>query len=403
MHRSVSTLQEEKTLITGRFGFVLLTYALTAVMVGATLPTPMYELYSERMQFSVLTTTVVFATYAGAVLAALLLFGRWSDVLGRRPVLLAGIGFAVASSVVFLFADSVPTLLLGRVLSGLSVGVFTGTATAAILEAAPPQWKPRAAAVATVANLGGLGLGPVVAGVLVQYGPAPLHLSFAVHLVLVAAAAVAVWRAPETSERSGRLGTQRLAVPPQTRTVFVVAATAAFAGFAVNALFASVAPTFVADLMGIGNHAIAGAVAGLMVLTAAATQPLALRVSPARSVAVGSAMLVVAMVMLNVALHYTSLAGLIAAAVMGGAGQGLSFGRGLAAIFELTPADRRAEVSSAYFLVAYVALSVPVIGMGAAAQRWGLQTAGEVFAVIVGLLAVACLAAILRLGRARNR
>ncbi|WP_083741137.1 MFS transporter [Mycobacterium sp. MS1601] len=368
-------------------------------MLGATLPTPMYELYSDRMQFSVLTTTVIFATYAGAVLAALLLFGRWSDVIGRRPVLLVGIGFAAASSVVFLVADSVPVLLVGRVLSGLSAGIFTGTATAAIIEAAPQHWKSRAAAVATVANLGGLGLGPLVAGLLVQYAPAPLHLSFAIHLALVAVAAAAVWLAPETSERSGQLGIQRLSVPPQTRAVFVVAATAAFAGFAVNAMFASVSPTFVAELMGISNHAVGGAVAGLMVLTAAATQPFAVRVPPARAVAVGSAMLVVAMVMLNIALHYTSLAGLMAAAVMGGAGQGLSFGRGLAAISERTPADRRAEVSSSYFLVAYVALSVPVIGMGAAAQKWGLQTAGEVFAVIVGVLAVICLAAILRLER----
>lgn len=395
----MATLQEEKTVIRRRFGFALLTYALTAVMLGATLPTPMYELYSDRMQFSVLTTTVIFATYAGAVLAALLLFGRWSDVIGRRPVLLVGIGFAAASSVVFLVADSVPVLLVGRVLSGLSAGIFTGTATAAIIEAAPQHWKSRAAAVATVANLGGLGLGPLVAGLLVQYAPAPLHLSFAIHLALVAVAAAAVWLAPETSERSGQLGIQRLSVPPQTRAVFVVAATAAFAGFAVNAMFASVSPTFVAELMGISNHAVGGAVAGLMVLTAAATQPFAVRVPPARAVAVGSAMLVVAMVMLNIALHYTSLAGLMAAAVMGGAGQGLSFGRGLAAISERTPADRRAEVSSSYFLVAYVALSVPVIGMGAAAQKWGLQTAGEVFAVIVGVLAVICLAAILRLER----
>jgi MFS family permease len=382
-----------------RYGFALLTYALTAVMLGATLPTPMYELYGNRMQFSVLTTTVIFATYAGAVLAALLLFGRWSDVLGRRPMLLAGAAFAIASSAVFLVADTVPVLLVGRVLSGLSAGIFTGTATAAIIESAPARWTSRAAAVATVANLGGLGLGPLVAGILVQYGPAPLHLSFVVHLALVAVAVVAVWLAPETSERTGRLGIQRLSVPPQTRAVFVVAATAAFAGFAVNGLFASVAPTFVVDLMGVTNHAVGGAVAGLMVFTAAVTQPVAVRVPPARAVAAGSALLVVAMVMLNLTLHYTSLPGLVAAAIVAGAGQGLSFGRGLAAISERTPADRRAEVSSSYFLVAYIAPALPVIGMGAAAQHWGLQTAGEVFAVIVGILAVVCLAAILRVKR----
>ncbi|CAN5751432.1 MFS transporter [soil metagenome] len=393
----MSALQEAKSVITSpsRHGFALLTYALTVVMLGATLPTPMYELYGERMQFSVLTTTVIFATYAVSVLAALLFFGRWSDVIGRRPMLLAGAVLAIVSSGVFLFADSVTVLLVGRVLSGLSAGIYTGTATAAIIEAASPAWRPRAAAVATVANLGGLGLGPLVAGILVQYAPSPLELSFAIHAVLVAFALVAVFLAPETSERKGSLGIQRLSVPPQTRAVFLVAATAAFAAFAVNALFASVVPSFVSQLMDVHNHAVAGAVAGLMVLSAAATQPASLLVSPKRAVAAGSAILVVAMVMLSVALRFSSLWGLIAAAVVAGIGQGLSFGRGLAAISECTPPDRRAEVSSTYFLVAYVALSLPVIGFGAAAQQWGLQVTGEVFAGIVGVLAVVCLAAIL--------
>jgi MFS family permease len=124
-------------------------------MLGTTLPTPMYALYAERMHFAVLTTTVIYATYAGGVLFALLAFGRWSDAVGRRPILAAGLVAALASAVVFLTADSVPQLLVGRVLSGLSAGLFTGTATAAVIEAAPPKWRGRAAAVATVANIGG--------------------------------------------------------------------------------------------------------------------------------------------------------------------------------------------------------------------------------------------------------
>ena len=182
-----------------RFAFGLLAYAFAAIMVGTTLPTPMYALYGEQMHFAVLTTTVIYATYAGGVLFALLVFGRWSDAIGRRPVLLAGVVFALASAAVFLVAHSVPMLLVGRVLSGLSAGIFTGTATAAVIEAAPESWRARAAAVATVANIGGLGIGPLLAGLLVQYAPAPLHLSFIVHIVLAVLAGVAVLVVPETS------------------------------------------------------------------------------------------------------------------------------------------------------------------------------------------------------------
>ncbi|WP_445166609.1 MFS transporter [Mycolicibacterium sp. Dal123E01] len=377
------------------FAFALLAYAFAAIMVGTTLPTPLYALYSDRMHFSVLTTTVIYATYAGGVLFALLVFGRWSDAIGRRPVLLAGVGFALASAVVFLLADSVPALLVGRVLSGLSAGLFTGTATAAVIEAAPPSWRTRAPAVATIANIGGLGTGPVLAGVLAQYAPNPLTLTFVVHIVLMVLAAVAVVLVPETSGRAGKLGLQRLSVPPEVRPVFVTAALAAFAGFTVTGLFTSVAPAMLTTIIGIGDHALAGMIAGSIFAASAIAQIFGTRIAPQRAVAIGCAILTVGMGVLVAALHYSSLAGLIAAAVVSGIGQGISFSRGLAAVAEQTPAERRAEVSSTYFVVAYIAISIPVIGEGFAAQAWGLRTGGTVFAIAVGALALACFAAIL--------
>jgi MFS family permease len=386
-----------------RFAFGLLAYAFAAIMVGTTLPTPMYALYAQEMHFAVLTTTVIYATYAGGVLFALLAFGRWSDAIGRRPVLLAGVVFALASAALFLVADSVPLLLVGRVLSGLSAGVFTGTATAAVIEAAPEGWRTKAAAVATVANMGGLGIGPLLAGLLVQYAPAPLQLSFIVHIVLAALAGIAVVVVPETSARTGSIGVQRLSVPPEVRAVFVVASLAAFAGFAVTGLFAAVAPSFVSQIVGIDNHAVAGLIAGSIFFASAVAQIAGRNLDPQRAVAIGCAILVVGMVILAVALQLSSLIGLVSAALVAGVGQGISFSRGLAAVAERTPADRRAEVSSTYFVVAYVAISLPVVGEGLAAQHWGLQTAGVTFAVAVAVLSIICLVGILVLEKRQSR
>ncbi|MCV7042813.1 MFS transporter [Mycolicibacterium moriokaense] len=364
-------------------------------MVGTTLPTPMYALYGENLQFAVLTTTVIYATYAGGVLFALLVFGRWSDAIGRRPMLLAGVAAALASAAVFLVADSVGVLLVGRVLSGLSAGIFTGTATAAVIEAAPPSWRTKAAAVATVVNIGGLGIGPLLAGILVQYAPAPLHLSFVVHIALTVLAGLAVLMVPETSQRSGSIGVQRLSVPVEVRSVFVIAGLAAFAGFAVTGLFTAVAPSFLADVVGIDNNAVAGVIACSIFAASAVAQLAARNMVPQRAVAIGCAILAAGMIILAVALQFSSLAGLVAAAVVSGVGQGISFSRGLAAVVERTPAQRRAEVSSTYFVVAYVAISLPVVGEGLAARAWGLRTAGVSFAVAVAILAGICLVAIL--------
>ena len=390
----VGVTEPQSTSTRRRFGFAFLAYAFAAVMMGTTLPTPMYALYADRMHFAVLTTTVIFSTYAVGVLAALLVFGRWSDAIGRRPVLLAGAAFALLSAVVFLLADDVPLLLLGRLLSGLSAGIFTGTATAAIVEAAPPDHCDRATAIATVANIGGLGAGPLVAGLLVQYAPHPLQLSFAVHIVLVVLAVGAVLLAPETSSRTGRIGFQRLSIPPEVRSVFLTAATAAFAGFSVTGLFMAVVPAFVKSVMGIDNHAVAGAVAGSIFAASAVAQLLSRRITPQRAVAIGCAILVAGMVTLAVALQLSSLYVLLAAAIVAGVGQGISFSRGLAAISERVPADRRAEVSSTYFVVAYVAVSLPVVSEGFASQHLGLRTAGTSFAIATAVLAAISLAAI---------
>lgn len=377
-------------------GFALLAYAFAAIMLGTTMPSPMYALYSEHLHFAVAETTVIYATYAGGVLAALLIFGSWSDAIGRRPVLMAGTLCALASGVVFLNADTVVQLVVGRVLSGLSAGLFTGTATAAIIEAAPPNWRTRAPAVATIANMGGLSSGPILAGLLVQYAPEPLRLPFVVHIILTVLAAIAILIVPETSPRSGRCRLQRLSVPPPVQPIFIIAGLATFAGFAVIGLFAAVAPAFVAEVIGIGNHALAGMIAGSIFAASAAAQIVAVRIPPRRAVALGCVILVAGMVFLAAALHFSSLWGLIAASVVSGFGQGISFSRGLAAIAESTPAESRAAVNSAYFVVAYVAISIPVIGAGLAAQTWGLRASGTVFALAVGAFAALCLIAILQ-------
>jgi MFS family permease len=200
--------------------------------------------------------------------------------------------------------------------------------------------------------------------------------------------------APETAERKGRIGFQRISVPAEVRPVFLTAATAAFAGFAVTGLFTAVVPSFVKSIIGIDNHAVAGAIAGSILLVSAAAQLVARRIPSRRAVAIGCAILAVAMAILAMALHFSSLPLLLAAAVVAGVGQGISFSRGLAAVAEVAPADQRAEVSSMYFVVAYVALSLPVIGEGFATQHLGLRAAGVTFAVAAAVLSAICLVAI---------
>ncbi len=374
--------------------FASVVFAFTVVMLGTTLPTPLYAIYSDELGFGVTTTTVIFGVYAAGVIAALVLFGRWSDIVGRRPLLLAGAALSTASAVVFLTAGPVWQLMIGRVLSGLSAGIYAGAATAAVIELAPRGWRHRAPAIATAANIGGLGLGPLIAGLLAEFVAAPLRVPFAVDLVLLAAAMAGIWAITEpiAVRRGARLTVQRLSVPPDVRSVFLRASIAAFAGFAVMGTFTGVTPSFVSHILGISSHALAGILVSVLFLSSAVTQIVGRRLPTELSLIVGCAILVAGVGVLIGGLLSASFVLLLVGAVVCGIGQGLSFSKGLAAVVAASPADRRAEVTSSYFVVAYVAISIPIVGEGIAAAQWGLRTSGIVFDVVVGVLALIALA-----------
>lgn len=386
-----------------RRAFAATAFAFWVAMLGTTLPTPLYPLYQARYGFSQLLVTVVFATYAGGVLTALLAFGRLSDLVGRKRLLLPGLLLSALSAVAFLTAGGLPLLLVGRALSGLSAGIFTGTATAALLDLAPPAGvqRPAATLLTTAVNVLGLGSGPLLAGILVDLAGAPLRTCFAVDLALLAIATVLLLRVPETVPRrpGGRAALLRPrvpAVPPQSRGVFVQAGLAGFAGFAVLGLISAVAPAFLGQVLGQHDAAVTGVVVLAVFVASAAGQAALDRLGAARALPVGCGLLIAGMALLATALAAESLSVLVAGLVVAGLGQGLSFRAGLTAVTASAPPPVRGEVASAYFIVIYVAISLPVVGDGLLTRATDLRTAGLVFSAVVAALAAAVLVSLRR-------
>jgi MFS family permease len=378
---------------------IAMTFAIA--MLGTTLPTPLYPLYQKTFSFDELVTTVVFAAYAVGVIAALLLFGHWADQLGRRPMLLAGLVLSGLSAVVFLLAGTLGWLFVGRVLSGVSAGIFTGTATATIVDLAPDEGKSRASLVAAAANMGGLGAGPLLAGVLAQYAPLPLALCFIVDLLLVVLAILGVFAVAEPVQRPAtmRLRPQKITVPAEIQGVFTRAVIAGFAGFAVLGLFTAVSPAFLGTVLHDTNSALTGAVVLSVFLASTVGQSLSMVIGERRALLLGCAGLIAGMILVGTSLPVRSLAVLIVGAVVAGVGQGMSFRAGLETVTSASPPAKRGEITSSYFVMLYVGIAIPVIGEGAAAQAFGLITAGTVFAALVAILAAVVLLLLLRSAR----
>jgi MFS family permease len=287
-----------------RLGFWLVAFIFAATMFGTTLPTPLYVIYAAQWHYSAATVTIIYATYSVAVLTALLLAGRSSDQVGRRPVMALAVGLGTLSTVAFILAPGEAVLLVGRVLSGLSAGLMTGTATAALTEMIPAHAGRKASLVATVANLGAIGLGPLVAGLFAEYAPHPTTLVFEVYLAVLAGAAIVLLFVPETVSPRRRLALrfERLVLPKHGRGQFIAAGVAGLAAFAQLGLFSALVPTFMNNVLHEGNHAVQGAVVFGIFAVATITQVALFRFSSRRVVQAGLVLFIAALVLIVVAM-----------------------------------------------------------------------------------------------------
>ncbi len=359
--------------------FWLLAFVFTATMLGTTLPTPLYVIYQAQWHFSPAIVTVIFAVYAAGVLAALLLAGRASDQAGRKPVLAAALGSSALSTVVFILAPNVGVLFAGRILSGLSAGLMTGTATATLTELIPASASRRASLVATAVNMGGLGLGPLIAGLFAQYAPHPTVLVFEVYLAVLAAAGLCLFLVPETVSPRQRpaLRFAGLGIPERGRGEFVAAGLAGFAAFSLLGLFAALAPTFVGGVLHQPSHAVQGAVVFLMLAVGTLTQLLLARFNSRRVVMAGLGLF-------------------LAGTVVGGVAVGAVFLGSLATANRLAPPGRRGQTVSTFFVLCYTGLIIPVVGVGVASGFIGDFRAVLAFSILLAALSLFSLASIRR-------
>jgi MFS family permease len=384
-------------------GFWVAALAFLLNMAFSAVPTPLYVLYQQRDGISNLMVTVVYAVYAIGVVGSLFLGGHLSDWVGRRRVFVPALLANAASAVVFIVDPSLAGLIVARIISGVSVGLTTATATSYLAElhasARPAASQRRAEAVATAANIGGIGFGPLAAGLLAQYAPSPLVLPYAVFAVALTAVALAVALSPETVRRPHprpRYRPQRIAVPAAARPLFYAATLAGLAAFAVFGVFNSLVPSFLAGTLHQGSHAIAGAVPFAAFAGGAGAQILGARRPAAELLRWSVPTVTLGLALTAAAMWSSSLAMFVVGGVITGAGAGLVFKGSVAVAASTAPAGSRAEVLAGFFLGAYIGLSVPVLGLGVATQYVPARDAMLVFAALAALAIAASVTAVAR-------
>ncbi|MDX6567865.1 MAG: hypothetical protein QOH15_443 [Gaiellales bacterium] len=363
-------------------------------MAASGVPSPLYVVYQQEWGFSDTTLTVVFAIYIVGLLGALLTVGALSDHVGRRPVLAAAIALESASLVLFIVANGVPLLVAARFTQGIATGAAVTALGAALVDLNSPTTPRLAGLVNSVVPVGGLSLGALGCGALVEYAPRPTHLVYALLLVGMLTAALALVRMPETSTlRPGARASlrPRIGIPVRLRAPVFAILPIFLSSWALGGLYLSLGPSVAASIFGLHNHLVGGLVVTALCGTGALTA-FALRGWPAdRAMGLAATLQTggTAMAILGVEIESTAVATI--GTLLAGVGFGASALACFGTLARIALPDERGELFAAAYVISYTAFSVPAVAAGFASTSFGLRPTTLVYGVVVVAFGAAAL------------
>ncbi|HMC45540.1 MAG TPA: MFS transporter [Caballeronia sp.] len=369
-----------------RYALPLYAFIASMFFAASSAPTPLYRLYQEAWGFSSATLTLVFSVYAFSLLVALLTTGSLSDHIGRRPAIIGGVVLEVVAMLIFADAHSVQMLILARVVQGFATGTATSALGAAILDAS----RTRGSLVNTLSPLLGMGVGALGTSLLVDYAPAPMQSVYFLLIAVFVLQAVGVWMLPETVSRSpGTLASlvPRVRVPRAARVAMLRIAPVNVAVWALGGFYLSLGPTLARAVTG-GNDVMTGGWVVFALTGGGLVAVLLLRaMSTHRLLMTGGVVLAAGLLVTLTGVHAGNAGIFFVGTVLAGMGFGSAFQGALRSVLPLAEAHERAGLMAAFYVLSYLAFSVPAIIAGTMAHVVGLRLTTDVYGVTMAALA----------------
>ncbi len=360
-------------------------------LAGSSAPTSIYALYQAAWGFSPITVTAVFAIYALAVLAALLVVGGLSDYLGRRPVLQVATLLQALAMLLYATAHGVGALLAARVVQGLSTGAAAGAVGAGMLDLD----RAKGTVANAVGPMLGTATGALLSGVMVAFLPAPTVLVYLVLGVVFLAQAAGVAALPETvTPRPGALASlrPRFHLPARARGPMLLAIPALVAAWALVGFDGSLGPTLVRRLLGSSSPVLGGLLLATMAAAGALTVFLTRASTPRAMTLLGTSALMAGVAVSLGAVGLGSVGLLFAGTAIAGAGFGAAFQGAIRGVILLAAPHERAGLLSVLYVIAYLAFGAPAVLAGVGVVRAGLLFTTRAYVLAVIALAGVALA-----------
>ena len=372
-----------------RTSFWFIAFSLFITILGANLPTPLYALYRMKWNLSPVMITLLFASYALIVIPTIILVGQAAERWGRKKLLVPALLCSLSASIGFMYADGIWELIAARVLQGLSIGLFNGVAVAALMAFLPREKLGKVAVVLAIATICANAAAPLIAGGLGQYSQSPLVFTFALHIALVLVCLIGMLFLPETHLPALlKAPLRKPHIPQEMRTVFLRAATATFLAWAILGLLLSIIPSYMNDIARESNLLLSGGMVALVLSMSGLSQFLLRKAPHPSATLIGYMSMLLGLAALIGAVATHSLLLLLLMSILIGLGHGPLYSSSLGRLNANTPDRYRTGVMCLFYAVSYTGVSVPILGLGVAAQRIGLTPAIYGFATVMGMFII---------------
>ncbi len=380
-------------------GFIAATFSFLTVFAASAAPIPLYDIYRQENGLTYNDLALTAVVYFIGAITALLIFGRISNHLGRKPVAFLIFALTAVAIVILLDVDSAAPLIIGRLFLGLACGLASSALTSYIADSGSglPHWVP--STVISNSPMIGLTIGALVSGWLVEFALYQRTLCYIVILAVLALCSILIARSEETVEKQkGLIGSlkPKFSLPQADKRLFPIAAVTFVSTWAMGAFYQAFAPSIAVDQLGTHSTLIIAIIFSSYLLPSAIGGPLSAKLTPANAQRIGMVSFTIAVTGIIAALKLSNLGAFILFSALAGASQGTALTGSIRSLLADIELSDRAGVLSLIYAVSYTGAAVPSFMAGQLSHYMNLYHVS----IFYGILAA--LASIITLAYARN-
>ncbi|OTG62653.1 MFS transporter [Acinetobacter silvestris] len=370
--------------------FIMVSLALCIGTIGTALASPLYPIYQQLWHLLPSHITYIFVSYMFGCMTTLLFLGRTSNSIGFIRTLQIGLCFAVIGLIISVFAENTYMLGFGRFIIGIASGLISTSAMLGLIYTIPDSHKQHAAQLSSIITVIGFGLGPFIGGSIAQFSAQPLVTPYLPVILGAILSLISLFYLKFLAfEKQPFSIAPHLEFPAaQYKRLFYIASFTAFAAFGSFSLFASLAPSFIKDVIPWHGPLVSGSTIACILFVSALAQFLAKSMPMHKSLNIGLILLITSYVLLTICMSMQWSWLFFISVICVGIGHGLGLLAAFALVHHMTQIENRAAIVSTYLFLAYLGTIIPIIAVGYLSDHFGLIVGVLSFCIGMGLLCI---------------